>query len=45
MPTAVVTTILATEYDIEPGMITRGVVISTLISPLTLTPLLAWLGA
>jgi predicted permease len=45
MPTAVVSTILATEYDIEPGMITRGVVISTLISPLTLTPLLAWLGA
>jgi len=45
MPTAVVMTVLATEYDIEPSFVTTVVFMSTLLSPLTLTPLLAFLGA
>jgi predicted permease len=45
MPTAVVMTVLATEYDIEPSFITTVVFMSTLLSPLTITPLLAYLGA
>lgn len=45
MPTAVFMTVLATEYDIEPGFITTAVFTSTLLSPLTLTPILALLGA
>ena len=43
MPTAVVTTILALEFDIEPAFVTNAVFISTLLSPLTLTPLIAYL--
>lgn len=45
VPTAVLTTVLATEFDIEPAMVTTAVVTSTLLSPLTITPLLAFLGA
>ncbi len=45
VPTAIATTVLATEYDIEPAFVTTAVFISTLLSPLTLTPLLAYLGA
>jgi hypothetical protein len=45
VPTAVLTTVLATEYDLDPAFVTTTVVISTLLSPLTLTPLLAYLGA
>lgn len=43
MPTAVIATILATEYDVEPGFVTSVVLLTTLLSPLTLTPLLAGL--
>jgi hypothetical protein len=45
MPTAVVSTVLAETYGLEPAFVTQCVVITTLMSPLTLTPLLAWLGA
>jgi len=45
VPTAVLTTVLATEYNLDPAFVTTTVVISTLLSPLTLTPLLAYLGA
>jgi len=45
MPTAVITTMLATEYDAEPSFATASVFLTTLISPLTLTPLMALLGA
>ena len=45
MPTAVLSTILATEYDAEPAFVTTAVFASTLLSPLTLTPLLLVLGA
>jgi predicted permease len=45
MPSAVITIVLATEYDVEPALVTSVVVWTTLLSPVTLTPLLAWLGA
>ena len=45
MPSAVIATILATEFDVEPGFVTSVVLLTTLLSPLTLTPLLAWLRA
>ncbi len=45
VPTAVLTTVLAIEYNIEPALVTTAVVTSTLLSPLTVTPLLAFLGA
>ena len=45
VPTAVLVTVLATEYNIQPGFVTTAVFTSTLLSPLTLTPLLAILGA
>jgi hypothetical protein len=45
MPVAVLTTILATEFETEPTFVTTAVMITTLLSPLTLTPLLALLGA
>ena len=45
MPTAVLSTILATEYEAEPAFVTTAVFTTTLLSPLTLTPLLLILGA
>jgi len=45
MPAAVLTTILATEFDAEPTFVTTAVLITTLLSPFTLSPLLAFLGA
>ncbi|MCJ7566666.1 MAG: AEC family transporter [Anaerolineales bacterium] len=44
MPTAVLAFILALQYDTEPEFVTGAVLVSTLLSPLTLTPLLYWLG-
>jgi predicted permease len=43
MPSAVITIILATEYDVEPVFVTAVVLLTTLLSPLTLTGLLALL--
>lgn len=43
MPTAVVTTILALEFDAAPAFVTNVVFITTLLSPLTLAPLIAYL--
>jgi malate permease and related proteins len=37
MPAAVVSTLIATEFDAEPQLVTSTVVLSTLISPLTLS--------
>jgi predicted permease len=45
MPSAVITIVLATEYDAEPAFVTAVVCVTTLLSPLVLTPLLSWLGA
>lgn len=44
MPTMVSTTVLATEYNLDFKLVTAVVFISTLLSPLTLTPLLVFLG-
>lgn len=41
MPTAVSTTILALEFDAAPEFVTSAVFLSTILSPLTLTPLIA----
>jgi predicted permease len=41
MPSAVLTIVLATEYDVEPAFVSAAVFTSTLASALTLTPLLA----
>jgi hypothetical protein len=45
MPSAVTTIVLATEFNLEPAFVTTMVTITTLLSPLTITPLLAYLGA
>jgi predicted permease len=44
MPTAVFTTVLSTEYDLNPSFVTAVVFTSTLFSPLSLTPILSLLG-
>lgn len=41
MPSAVMSTILAIEFDVEPEFVTGAVLVTTLLSPLTLTVLLA----
>jgi len=43
MPTAVITTILALEYKLDPSFVTGVVFLSTLLSPFTLTVLIAFL--
>jgi predicted permease len=43
MPVAVVTTILALEFELAPEFVTGAVFLSTIASPLTLTPLIAYL--
>lgn len=44
-PTAVIAIILGTEFDLEPLFITSVVLATTILSPLTITPLLAIMGA
>jgi predicted permease len=44
MPTAVMCTILATEFDVEPAFVTSVVFVTTILSPLTITPLISYLG-
>ena len=43
MPTAVITTILSLEFEVSPNFVTSVVCITTLLSPLTLTLLIAYL--
>jgi predicted permease len=43
MPAAVVTTILALQYEVAPSFVTSVVVVSTLLSPFTLTWVIAML--
>ena len=45
VPTAVITSIIALEFDVDPAFVTGSILISTLLSPITITPLLALLGA
>lgn len=44
MPAAVATTVVATEYQLEPSLVTAIVFLGTILSPLTLTPLLVYLS-
>lgn len=44
MPVAVVTTILALEFKLAPEFVTSAVFVSTVLSPLTLVPLIAYLS-
>lgn len=44
MPVAVSTTILALEFDVEPDFVTGAVFVSTILSPFTLAPLIAFLS-
>jgi predicted permease len=44
MPSMVSATVLATEYHLDAKLVTAVVFVSTLLSPLTLTPLLVFLG-
>ncbi len=44
MPAAVATTVVATEYKLEPSLVTAIVFIGTVLSPLTLTPLIVFLA-
>jgi len=44
MPTAVLNTVIALEFGVEPAFVTGAVLVSTLLSPLTVTPLIALLG-
>ncbi len=44
MPTAVTATLLAAEFDLEPTFLTVSVAFSTLLSVLTLTPLIVYLS-
>jgi hypothetical protein len=43
MPVAVITTIFALEFELSPEFVTSAVFVSTVASPLTLTPLIAYL--
>ncbi len=43
-PTAVMTTVLATEYKLDSSLVTAIIFVGTVLSPLTLTPLLYFLG-
>lgn len=44
MPTAVITIILATEFDLQATAVTGIVVLSTLLSPLTVAAMITFLG-
>ncbi len=44
MPAAVTNTILAAEYGLDTSLVTAIVFLGTILSPLTLTPLLVYLG-
>ena len=44
MPAAVATTVLATEYKLESSLVTAIVFLGTVLSPLTLTPLIVYLS-
>ena len=44
MPAAVANTVIATEYKLEPSLVTAIVFLGTILSPLTLTPLIVFLS-
>ncbi len=44
MPAAVTNTVIASEYGLDTSLVTAMVFVGTILSPLTLTPLLVFLG-
>lgn len=44
MPTAVITTILAVEFNVRPGLVTSTVVLTTILSAITVPIVITWLG-
>jgi predicted permease len=44
MPTAVITSVIATEYEVQPPVVTSIVVLTTLLSPITLALVITLLG-
>jgi predicted permease len=40
MPSAVLTSILATQYEVEPEFVSGAILLTTVLCPLTLTPIL-----
>jgi len=44
MPTAVITSVIATEYEVQPPIVTSIVVLTTLLSPITLAMTITLLG-
>jgi predicted permease len=44
-PTAVMASIISLEYDVEPEYVAGAILLTTLLCPITLTPLLSLLGA
>ncbi|TFH35586.1 MAG: AEC family transporter [Anaerolineales bacterium] len=44
MPSPVLAIIISMEYDAEPEFVSAVVLLTTILSPLTLTPIMAWLG-
>lgn len=44
MPAAVLTTMLAVKFDVEPDFVAAAVLFGTVLSPFTLTPLIGYLG-
>ena len=45
MPAAVVTTVLAIQYELDSTLVSGTVALTTILSPLTLTPLIAYLSS
>jgi hypothetical protein len=45
MPTAVLSTLIASEFQVEPRFVSGAVLVSTILSPLTVTPIILWLTA
>ena len=43
MPSAVLASILASQYDVEPEFVSGAILLTTILSPLTLTPILHFL--
>jgi predicted permease len=43
-PTAVLTSIIALEFDVEPDFVIGSILVSTIVSPLTITPLISLLS-
>jgi predicted permease len=44
MPSPVLATIISTEYDADPDFVSSVVLVTTILSPLSLTPIMSLIG-